>query len=66
MSIDIQFNNRRESIQFFRSMGMMGAVRAFEEAEAREEHQRMYEFLCGLSAWFESGKHIRINGRVIW
>lgn len=65
-TITINFNNRREAIAFFRSVGMTGGVAALEGAEAREQHQRMYELLCGLSAWFESNHHVRIGSRVVW
>lgn len=65
-TITVEFKNRRESIAFFRQMGMTGTVAALEAAEAREQHQRMYELLCGLSAWFESNHHVRIGSRVVW
>ena len=64
--VSISFNSRRESIEFFRSMGMTGTVKALEEAEAREQQQKLYELLCLYSAWFENNYHLYINDRCVW
>lgn len=65
-TITVEFKNRRESIAFFRQMGMTGTVAALEAAEVREQHQRIYELLCELSDWLESNHHLRIGDQVIW